>query len=145
MIDFSQKPLFLAPMAGYSDLPFRAVVKKFGADITVSEMISSNALVFEGKKSLKMLEKDESESPFIVQIAGSDENIIKKAVLLLNEFDFIDGIDFNCGCPVKKVIKQNAGSALLNDLELLKRLVSTIKTHSKKKSLSVNFRLVFDV
>ena len=144
MIDFSQKPLFLAPMAGYSDLPFRAVVKKFGADITVSEMISSNALVFEGKKSLKMLEKDESESPFIVQIAGSDENIIKKAVLLLNEFDFIDGIDFNCGCPVKKVIKQNAGSALLNDLELLKRLVSTIKTHSKKKSLSVKFRLGFD-
>ena len=144
MIDFSQKPLFLAPMAGYSDLPFRAVVKKFGADITVSEMISSNALVFEGKKSLKMLEKDESESPFIVQIAGSDEDIIKKAVLLLNEFDFIDGIDFNCGCPVKKVIKQNAGSALLNDLELLKRLVSTIKTHSKKKSLSVKFRLGFD-
>ena len=144
MIDFSQKPLFLAPMAGFSDLPFRAVVKKFGADITVSEMISSNALVFEGKKSLKMLEKDESESPFIVQIAGSDENIIKKAVLLLNEFDFIDGIDFNCGCPVKKVIKQNAGSALLNDLERLKRLVSTIKTHSKKKSLSVKFRLGFD-
>ena len=87
MIDFSQKPLFLAPMAGYSDLPFRAVVKKFGADFTISEMISANALVFESKKSLKMLEKHESESPFIVQIAGSDESVIKKAVSLLNELD----------------------------------------------------------
>ncbi len=141
MIDFSRKPLFLAPMAGFSDLPFRRVVKKFGADITISEMISANALVFESKKTLQMLEKDESESPFIVQIAGSDESVIKKAVLLLNEFEFIDGIDFNCGCPMPKVMRQNAGAALLDNVELLKRLVSTIKTHSTKKSLSVKFRL----
>lgn len=144
MINFSQKPLFLAPMAGFTDLPFRQVVKKFGADITVSEMISSNALVFESTKTLKMLEKDESEKPFIVQIAGSDENIIKKAVLLLNSFEFIDGIDFNCGCPVPKVIKQNAGAALLEDLEHLKKLVYAIKTHSQKKSLSVKMRLGFN-
>lgn len=143
MIDFSQKPLFLAPMAGFSDLPFRAVVKKFGADFTISEMISANALVFESKKSLKMLEKHESESPFIAQIAGSDEGVIKKAVLLLNGLEFIDGIDFNCGCPMPKVVRQNAGAALLENLELLKRLVSAIKTHSTKKSVSVKFRLGF--
>lgn len=141
MIDFSQKPLFLAPMAGFSDLPFRAVVKKFGADITISEMISANALVFESKKTLQMLQKDESESPFIVQIAGSDENIIKKAVLLLNDFEFIDGIDLNCGCPMPKVMRQNAGAALLDDIELLQKLVFTIKKHSTKKSVSVKFRL----
>lgn len=143
MIDFSQKPLFLAPMAGFSDLPFRAVVKKFGADFTISEMISANALVFESKKSLKMLQKHKSESPFIAQIAGSDESVIKKAVLLLNELEFIDGIDFNCGCPMPKVVRQNAGAALLENLELLKRLVSAIKTHSTKKSVSVKFRLGF--
>ena len=143
MIDFSQKPLFLAPMAGFSDLPFRAVVKKFGADFTISEMISANALVFESKKSLKMLQKHESESPFIAQIAGSDEGVIKKAVLLLNGLEFIDGIDFNCGCPMPKVVRQNAGAALLENLELLKRLVSAIKTHSVKKSVSVKFRLGF--
>lgn len=141
MIDFSQKPLFLAPMAGFSDLPFRRVVKKFGADITISEMISSNALIFENAKTLKMLEKDESESPFIVQIAGSDTELIKKAVLLLNRFEFIDGIDLNCGCPMPKVLRQNAGAALLDDLELLKKLVSTIKKHSKKRTTSVKFRL----
>lgn len=141
MIDFSRKPLFLAPMAGFSDPPFRAVVKKFGADITISEMISANALVFESKKTLQMLEKDESENPFIVQLAGSDEGVIKKAVQMLNSFDFIDGIDFNCGCPMPKVMRQNAGAALLENLELLKKLVSTIKTHSAKKSVSVKFRL----
>lgn len=141
MIDFSQKPLFLAPMAGFSDLPFRAVVKKFGADITISEMISANALVFESKKTLQMLAKDERESPFIVQIAGSDENVIKKAILLLNDFEFIDGIDFNCGCPMPKVMRQNAGAALLDELTHLKKLVSTIKKHSTKKSVSVKFRL----
>ena len=144
MIDFAQKPLILAPMAGFSDLPFREVVKKFNADLTISEMISSNALVYESKKTLKMLEKSSLESPYIVQIAGSDKEVIKKAVCMLNDLEFIDGIDFNCGCLVNKVIKQNAGSALLLNLELLKSLVSTIKMHSKKKSISVKFRLGFE-
>lgn len=144
MINFKNKPLFLAPMAGFSDLPFRNVVKKFGADVTISEMISSNALVYESEKTLKMIQKAELENPYIVQIAGSDENILKKAVLMLNEFDFIDGIDFNCGCPVNKVVKQNAGSALLQDLDLFKKLISTIKQNSKKQTTSVKFRLGFN-
>ena len=144
MINFDQKPLFLAPMAGFSDLPFRSVVKKFGVDATISEMISSNALVYESVKTLKMLEKAETEKPFIVQIAGSDKEIIKKAVLILNELDFIDGIDFNCGCPVNKVVKQGAGSALLLNLELFKNLVCTIKEFNKKPLTSVKFRLGFN-
>ncbi len=144
MVDFSKKPLFLAPMAGFSDLPFRNLVKKFGADVTVSEMISSNALVYESKKSLKMLKKGELENPYLVQIAGSDAELIKKAVLILNTLDFVDGIDFNCGCPVNKVVKQNAGSALLKDLELFKNLVGTIKQNNKKALTSVKFRLGFD-
>ncbi|HEF3953368.1 TPA: tRNA-dihydrouridine synthase family protein, partial [Campylobacter jejuni] len=109
MIDFSKKPLFLAPMAGFSDPPFRNVVKKFGADITISEMISSNALVYESSKTLHMLERAELENPYIVQIAGGDKEVLKKAVQMLNEMDFVDGIDFNCGCPVNKVVKQCAG------------------------------------
>ena len=75
-------------------------------------MISSNALVYESQKSLKMLEKTPFETPYIVQIAGGDEEILKKAVLILNELDFIDGIDFNCGCPVNKVVKQCATAVL---------------------------------
>lgn len=144
MINFSKIPLFLAPMANFTDLPFRAVVKKFGADATISEMISANALVFESKKTLKMLEKSDIEKPFIVQIAGNSEVVIKKAVQILNSLDFIDGIDLNCGCPVPKVVRQNAGSALLRDLDLLAKLVSTIKDSSKKPTTSVKFRLGFD-
>ena len=68
-IDFSQALMVLAPLAGYTDLPFRSVVKKFGADITISEMISSNALVYKSEKTLKMIEKAPSEDPYIVQIA----------------------------------------------------------------------------
>ncbi|HEC1759285.1 TPA: tRNA-dihydrouridine synthase [Campylobacter lari] len=144
MIDFSKKSLFLAPMAGFSDLPLRNLVKQFGADVTISEMISSNALVYESSKTLKMLEKAELENPYIVQIAGSDESIIQKAVEILNRFDFIDGIDFNCGCPVNKVIKQCAGSALLQDLDKLQRILELIKKTSNKKLTSVKVRLGFD-
>ena len=113
MIDFSAKPLFLAPLAGFSDLPLRSVVKRFGCDVTVSEMISANALVFEsGAKTLEMIKKSPGETPFIVQIAGSDASVIARAIEILNRFEGLDGIDLNCGCPVSKVVRQNAGSAL---------------------------------
>jgi len=145
MIDFSAKPLFLAPLAGFSDLPLRSVVKRFGCDVTVSEMISANALVFEsGAKTLEMIKKSPGETPFIVQIAGSDANVIARAVEILNRFEGIDGIDLNCGCPVPKVVRQNAGSALLKDASNLARIVEAIKKTSNKKSLSVKMRLGFN-
>ncbi|WP_281950581.1 tRNA dihydrouridine synthase DusB [Nitrosophilus kaiyonis] len=142
-IDFN-KPLYvLAPLAGYTDLPFRSVVKRFGADLTISEMISSNALVYDSKKTYKMIEKSPLEDPYFVQIAGSDENIIKEAVKRLNDIEGIDGIDLNCGCPVPKVVKQGAGSALLNDLKKLSKIVETIKKYSDKNYTSVKIRLGF--
>jgi tRNA-dihydrouridine synthase B len=145
MIDFNSKPLFLAPLAGFSDLPLRSVVKQFGCDVTISEMISANALVFEGgNKTLDMLKKSPFETPFIVQIAGSNNDIIKKAVNILNQIDGIDGIDLNCGCPVPKVVKQSSGSALLKDLDNLKLIIETIKKTSNKSITSVKMRLGFD-
>jgi len=107
-LDFS-KPLYvLAPLAGLTDLPFRSVVKKFGADLTVSEMISSNALVHNSKKSLKMVEKSDLETHYSVQIAGADEAIVKGAVEILNGIDGIDIIDLNCGCPVPKIVSHGS-------------------------------------
>ncbi len=142
MIDFSKRDLVaLAPLAGYTDPPFRSVVKKFGVDLTFSEMISANAMVHHSKKSFKMVEKSPLERPFIVQIAGSDPEVIKKAVLLLNEMEGIDGIDLNCGCPVPKIVSQNAGSAMLKDLDNLSRVVETIKRYSNKRYTSVKSRL----
>ena len=143
-LDFS-KPLFaLAPLAGFTDLPFRSVVKKFGADLTVSEMISSNALVFKSKKTFKMLEKNELETPYSIQIAGSDLTVIQKAVELLNERDGIDIIDLNCGCPAPKVVNNLQGSSLLTDLPRMAETIQTIKKYSKKEYTSVKMRLGFD-
>ncbi|QKF65229.1 tRNA dihydrouridine synthase [Campylobacter corcagiensis] len=144
MIDFSIKPLVLAPLAGYSDLPLRGVVKRFGCDLTISEMISSNALAYSDKKTLKMLEKNELETPFIVQISGNKPDIVKKAVEVLNRYDHIDGIDLNCGCPAKKVVAHGSGSTLLTNLELLKEILDTIKQTSNKRYLSAKIRLGFD-
>lgn len=144
MIDFSSNPLALAPLAGYTDLPFRRVVKKFGADLTFSEMISSNALVYRSKKTIKMLERFPNEKPYIVQIAGSDKDIIKQAVLILNDMDGISGIDLNCGCPVPKVVSQDAGSSLLKNLPKLKQIISIIKEFSNKKYTSVKVRIGFE-
>ena len=144
MIDFSKKDLlFLAPLAGFTDLPFRRVVKKFGADVTISEMISSNALVYASKKTYKMIQKADNETPYIVQIAGNDPKIIKEAVLILNDMEGIDGIDLNCGCPVPKVVKQGSGSALLNDLPKMAEIIETIKKQSNKRYTSVKSRLGF--
>ena len=140
-IDFNQGIVALAPLAGYTDLPFRNVVKKFGADLTFSEMISSNALQHNSKKTFKMLEKSSQESPYIVQIAGSDLVAIRDAVEILNDIEGIDGIDLNCGCPVPKVVSQSSGSSLLLDLPHLGKIIETIKKYSNKRYTSAKVRL----
>ncbi len=142
-IDFSQGITALAPLAGYTDLPFRSVVKKFGADLTFSEMISANALSHYSKKTFKMLEKTPLETPYIVQIAGSDLVAIRDAVEILNDIEGIDGIDLNCGCPVPKVVSQKSGSSLLLDLPHLSKIIETIKKYSNKQYTSVKVRLGF--
>ncbi|WP_180763060.1 tRNA-dihydrouridine synthase [Helicobacter sp. 11S02596-1] len=136
--------LMLAPLAGYTDLPFRSVVKKFGVDITVSEMISSHALVYANTKTQKMVEKSCAETPYSVQIAGSKEEIVKKAVELLNDNTGIDIIDFNCGCPAPKVANHGNGSGLLKDLNQLVKILKIIKENTNKPYTSVKVRLGFD-
>ena len=144
-IDFSKKDIvFLAPLAGYTDLPFRSVVKKFGVDVTVSEMISANALIYNSERTFKMLEKSPLETPYIVQIAASNVEVARKAVEILNEIEGIDGIDLNCGCPAPKVVGQSCGSSLLEDLPQLQSIVETIKKYSNKEYTSVKTRLGFN-
>lgn len=136
--------LMLAPLAGWSDLPFRAVVKKFGVDITVSEMISSYALNYSTAKTLKMIAKSPAESPFSVQISGNKIEVIRQSVEILNKQDGIDIIDLNCGCPAPKVSSHGNGSGLLKDLNLLVQLVRVIKETSNKPYTSLKVRLGFD-
>jgi tRNA-dihydrouridine synthase B len=136
--------MVLAPLAGYTDLPFRSVVKKFGVDLTISEMISSNALAYSSEKTYKMLEKSSQENPYFVQISGSSINIIRQAVEKLNELDDIDGIDLNCGCPAPKVFNHGSGSNLLGDLPRLQEILSTIKKYSNKKYTTAKVRIGID-
>lgn len=143
-LDFSSPVYALAPLAGYTDLPFRNVVKKFGADLTVSEMISSNALAYGSAKTIKMLERSPNEDPYSVQIAGADDEIVRRAVEVLNTVEEIDIIDLNCGCPVPKIVCHGSGSALLNDLPRMARIIETIKKTSNKSTLSVKIRLGFE-
>ena len=143
-VDFS-KPLYaLAPLAGFTDLPFRSVVKKFGVDLTVSEMISSNALVHHSKKTYKMLEKSPLEDPYSIQIAGSDLGVIRRAVEIINEQEGVSVIDLNCGCPAPKVVNNLQGSSLLTDLPQMGKVIETIKKYSHKEYTSVKFRLGFN-
>ena len=140
-----KKPLFvLAPLAGYTDLPFRSVVKKFGADLTVSEMLSSNALVHGSAKTLHMIEKSPNEDPYSVQIAGAEVDVVRRAVEILNEQEGIDIIDLNCGCPVPKVVGHGSGSSLLLNLPLMGEIIKTIKDTSNKSLTSVKIRLGFE-
>jgi len=142
---FFDKPIFvLAPLAGFTDLPFRSIVKKFGADLTVSEMLSSNALAHGSTKTMHMLKKSPNEDPYSVQISASEVDTTKRAVEVLNEEEGIDIIDLNCGCPVPKVVGHGSGSSLLLNLPLMGDIIKTIKKTSNKSLTSVKIRLGFE-
>ncbi len=139
-----EKPLYvLAPLAGYTDLPLRSVVKKFGADLTVSEMISSNALAYGSKKTMKMLEKSPNEDPYSIQIAGADPEIVRQAVEVLNGVEGVDCIDLNIGCPVPKVVGHGSGSALLNDLDRMSEILQAMRETAKTAYTSAKIRIGF--
>jgi len=108
------EPIFLAPMSGVSDLPFRRLVKRFGAGLVVSEMIASEAMVRETRRSLVMTRTEAEEQPMAVQLAGCEPQVMAEAAKL-NADRGARIIDINFGCPVKKVVNGHAGSALMRD------------------------------
>ena len=116
-------PLFLAPMEGVSDLPFRILARECGADFTISEFTSSTALTRGSVKSWTKVSSHPLENPFIPQIFGGDIGEMVKATELLCTNDSVDIIDINFGCPAPKVCKNNAGAALLGEPEKLIKMV----------------------
>jgi tRNA-dihydrouridine synthase B len=120
-------PVILAPMTAVTDLPFRRAVKRFGAGLTVSEMIASQAMVRETRQSLQKAMWDPAEEPVSMQLAGCEPHVMADAARL-NEQRGAAIIDINMGCPVKKVVNGDAGSALMRDLPLAARLIeATVK------------------
>ena len=120
-------PVILAPMTGVTDLPFRKIVKKYGAGLTVSEMIASQAMIRETRQSLQKAAWDPSEDPVSLQLAGCGPVEMAEAAKL-NEQRGAAIIDINMGCPVKKVVNGDAGSALMRDLKLAGQIIdATVK------------------
>ena len=120
-------PVILAPMTGVTDLPFRKLVKRYGAGLTVSEMIASQAMIRETRQSLQKATWDPSEEPVSLQLAGCAPSEMAEAAKF-NEQRGAAIIDINMGCPVKKVVNGDAGSALMRDLPLAASIIAaTVK------------------
>src|SRR5882724_6014702 len=109
-----EDPVILAPMSGVTDLPFRRLVKSFGAGLVVSEMIASEAMIRQSRQSLTMAKCCVEEQPMAVQLAGCEPHVMAEAARL-NADRGAALIDINFGCPVKKVVNGQAGSALMRD------------------------------
>jgi len=121
---FRESVLCLAPLAGYTDAPFRLLCTRFGADFTVTEMVSADGLVRGGGKTYRLLRRLEGEGPVGVQIFGSDPAVLAEAASIIQ--GGASFIDLNFGCPVKKVVRKNGGAALMRDLGLMERICSAV-------------------
>ena len=119
-------PLFLAPMAGVSEAPFRLLCRRFGADVVVSEFLSSEGLRRGSERSLRMAAFDAEERPIGIQIFGSDPAAMAEAAALVTDIFAPDYVDINFGCPVKKVVKRNGGSGCLKDLDLVQAIIRAV-------------------
>lgn len=122
-------PVILAPMSGVTDLPFRRLVKSYGAGLVVSEMIASQAMIRETRRTMQMATHTPEEAPMAVQLAGCVPEVVAEAAKL-NADRGAAIIDINMGCPVKKVVNGQAGSALMRDVkragEILKAAVDAV-------------------
>ncbi len=119
-------PLILAPMAGVSEAPFRQICRGMGADVVISEFLSSEAIRRRIRTTLEGAEFEECERPIGIQIYGSDANAMAEAAGLITEHYRPEFIDINFGCPVKKVVLRNGGSGCLRDMDLVERIIKAV-------------------
>ena len=119
------QPLFLAPMAGVTDWAFRTICARLGADVTVTKMVSSRALVYQDKKSAKLLRKNEG-SVCGAQIFGNDPQIMAKGAVLALEISGCDFLDINMGCPMPKIANSGDGCGLMRTPELAGEIVKAV-------------------
>ena len=135
-------PVVLAPMTGVTDMPFRTLVRRFGSGLNVTEMIASQAMIRETRQSLQKAAWHMSEEPVSMQLAGCGPKEMAEAAKL-NEDRGAAIIDINMGCPVKKVVNGDAGSALMRDLPLAASLIeATVKAVSVP--VTVKMRMGWD-
>lgn len=136
--------IVIAPMAGISNAAFRSICKKFNAGLICAEMVSDKALFYDNIKTLKMTQVLEDEHPMSLQLFGHDIDSMVYAARLLDKQTDCDIIDINMGCPVNKVIKANAGSALMKDVDHASAIVKAV-VESVDKPVTVKMRAGWDV
>ena len=118
-------PIILAPMAGITSLPYRLTMKAFGAALVFTEMVSANGLIRDGRKTFELLASCREEEPLGVQLFGDDPEILAQGAKLISEAGAL--LDINMGCPVKKVIRSGAGSALLKEPRRIGQILSAVR------------------
>ena len=126
-----ENEVFLAPMAGVTDLPFRLICKEHGCGLLYTEMINAKALCFDDEKTKKMLNINDKEFPVAVQIFGSEPEYMARAAEILNEYPN-EILDINMGCPAPKVVKNGDGSALMKKPKLARKVLEAVVSKSNK-------------
>ncbi len=138
-------PVLLAPMAGYTDYPFRVLCKRNGAGLVYSEFVSADGIIRENIRTLEMIHFKKEERPVGIQIFGSDPQIMNQATkYIINNFN-PDLIDINYGCPVPKVTKKGGGSAALKDLCLMDDITIAVVEAACKTPVTVKMRAGWDM
>ena len=137
-----QEGALMAPLAGFTDVGMRALVRELGASLTYTEMVSAKGLCYNSEKTRELLQIYPTEKPVAAQIFGGEPEFIGKALHdeSLAPFDIID---INMGCPVPKIVKNGEGSALLKDIDRAKRVVETAVENSNGRPITVKMRIGF--
>lgn len=133
--------IFLAPMAGVTDLPFRLLCKEFGCGLVYSEMISAKGLHYNNENTKQMLVVDDKEKPIAFQLFGSDSNILANMAKAIEKH--ADIIDINMGCPAPKIVKNGEGSALMKEPKKIGEIVKSVSS-SVNKPVTIKIRRGFD-
>lgn len=134
--------VFLAPMAGVTDLPFRLLCKEMGCGLVYSEMVSAKGILYDNKNTTELLTVEAAERPTAIQLFGSDPEILGEMGKKIEEYPF-DIIDVNMGCPAPKIVKNGEGSALTKDPLRVGEIVKAL-VEAQNKPVTIKFRKGFD-
>ncbi len=138
----TENNLFLAPLAGVTDLPFRLLCKEQGCGIVITEMVSAKGILFENKNTVALLQTCPEEKPTGLQLFGSDPHIISNAIKMIEHIPF-DFIDINMGCPVPKIFNNGEGSALLKEPKRMEQIILSAKK-ATNKAITAKIRIGID-
>jgi len=137
-------PLFLAPMAGITDHPFRILCREMGAGVVFTEFVSANGIIRENMKTLELMKFTENERPIGIQLFGETPDIVGTSAKMVYDLLKPDIIDINYGCPVPKVTKKGAGSAALKDLCLMDEITQAVVEAVPEIPVTVKMRAGWD-